>query len=368
MERSNGVIMPGSSGTAAPQPRLRLTIARSPELHNTALYFERAAQAAGHDVTVVNRIDAGVIARPFDLMLIVDPFLQGMKHLAQVDCPTAAVLIDVHRDLPTRAMFARFCDHVFVAQRDLVPDISAGGHASVHWLPLGGDTGVHFVPDLPRDIDLSFVGKLGQPGADRHRVLSYVLTRFKTNDYGRSHTPWEMGQVYSRSRIVFNKSIGGDVNMRVFEALAAGALLVTDRIGNGLNELFSEGQHYVGYDTAEGAVAQIERYLADEDARVHIARAGQALLHERHTYDARLAQVLGTVQAAGHARPAPARHVTPGQRRLWRAEWARRRGISAADAAGLIAEGLAPAGYGDLGIGLARSAKRTLAGFGRARS
>ena len=54
--------------------------------------------------------------------------------------------------------------------------------------------------------------------------------------------------------------------------IAAGALLVTDRIGNGLDELLTEGEHYVGYDTAEEAVTQIERYLADEDARAGLVR------------------------------------------------------------------------------------------------
>lgn len=357
--------MKEQSQSMARYGQLSLGIARIPEEYNTALYFEQAARAAGHRVTTINEAGALLAAGPFDLVLVVDPWFNGLQHLATLTCPTAAILIDVHRDLPTRALFARFCDHVFVAQRDLVSDVAATRHDSAHWLPLGGDPGMHFVPNLPRDIEVGFVGKLGESGTDRHRVLSNVLGRFPTNEIGLHHTPKEMGEIYSRSRIVFNKSIGGDVNMRVFEALASGALLVTDRIGNGLDELMTEGEHYVGYDKAEEAIAQIERYLAEEEARARIARAGQALLHERHSYDARLAQILRTVQAAGDARPAPARHVTPSQRRIWRAQWARRRGISAADAAGLVAEGLAPAGYGDLTIGLARSAKRMLTRLAR---
>lgn len=337
--------------------RLRLGMGCIPEAHNTALYFERAARAAGHEVVVVHAASALTGAGPFDLFLTVDPWFEGLQDLPALDCPTAAVLIDVHRELPTRAMFTRVCDHAFVAQRDQVAALAIG-HDSVHWLPLGGDIGVHFVPDLPRDIDLSFVGKLGTPGTERHTVLSHVLGRFRTNDYARPHTPWEMGQAYSRSRIVFNKSIGGDVNMRVFEALAAGALLVTDRIGNGLDELLTEGEHYVGYDTAEEAVVQIERYLADEEARSCIARAGQDILRARHSYDARLASILEVVQAARDARPAPARWASAEQRQLWRAEWARRRGISASDAVALVAEGLPPAGYPDLVVGVARELRR----------
>ena len=344
-------------------PRLRVAIGRIPEEHNTALYFARAASAAGHEVTVVHEADALPAAGTFDLLLAIDPWFEGLQTLPSLDYTTAAVLIDVHRDLPTRAMFGRFCDHAFVAQRTYVAAL-AKGHSSVHWLPLGGDPAVHFVPDLPRDIDVGFVGKLGTLGTERCTVLSYVLGRFSTNAYDRYYTPWEMGEIYSRSKIVFNKSIDGDVNMRFFEAMAAGALLVTDRICNGLEDLAIEGEHYVAYDTQEEAVALIRCYLDDEEARLRIARAGQALLRERHTYDARFAQILRIVQTAGNALTAPARHVPRSQRLRWRAEWARRQGISAVDAARLIAEGLAPAGYGDLAVGLARRAKRTLAGFG----
>lgn len=342
----------------AKQSHLHIAIACVPDPNTTAIYFERAARTAGHAVTLVHERDTASEGQHCDLFIAIEPWFGGLRYLPDLRCPTAAVQIDVHRGMRGRAEFGRFFDHLFVAQRDFVPDMAALGHDSVHWLPLGGDPGVHHVPDLPRDIDVGFVGQLGAPGTERHTVLSQVLKRFSTNEIGRWETPWEMGKIYSRSRIVFNKSVGGDVNMRVFEAMASGALLVTDRIGNGLIELAEEGVHYVGYDTAEEAVAQIEHYLAHDADRDRIAQAGQALLRERHTYDARLEQIMRTV-AAG-TRSAPARLASPRQRRLWRAEWARLRGISMAAAAGLLAEGLAPAGYGDLLIGLARGTKRKM--------
>jgi len=39
--------------------------------------------------------------------------------------------------------------------------------------------------------------------------------------------------------------------MRVFEGLAAGAVLLTDRIGNGLSELVTDRAHVVMYDLTD---------------------------------------------------------------------------------------------------------------------
>jgi hypothetical protein len=187
-------------------------------------------------------------------------------------------------------------------------------------------------------------------------VLSQVLCRFQTDDYARLHTPWEMRQVYNRSRIVFSKSIGGDVNMRVFEALAAGALLVTDRIGNGLDELQTEGEHYMGYDTAAEAVAQVERYLADEEARARIASAGQNIQRA-----ARLRRSAGADPQGGTSRQR--RALGTGTARLDRAAGTVARLIGAV-ARQLGRQGGGAHGRGPAAFGLCRPRGRT--GTGRA--
>jgi hypothetical protein len=79
--------------------------------------------------------------------------------------------------------------------------------------------------------------------------------------------------------------------MRVFEAMAAGALLVTDRIQNGLADLFVEGEHYVGYSSVHEALEQIASYLSNISERDRIAQAGQALVLARHTFAHRWAEV-----------------------------------------------------------------------------
>jgi hypothetical protein len=189
-------------------------------------------------------------------------------------------------------------------------------------MPLACDAEVHFVPDMPRTFDVGFVGKLGPAHSERHRVLKAVLSSFETNEYLRFHSPREMGNAYSRSKIVFNKSIGGDLNMRFFEGLASGALLVTDRIGNGLEEIGRDREHYVLYDSIEEALGLIRYYLDHDAEREAIATRGQTLAFSEHTYVSRLETVLSTVQAAREIR-APARTADPRMESLWRSHWLR---------------------------------------------
>ena len=172
---------------------------------------------------------------------------------------------------------------------------------------------MHFVPGQERIHEVGFVGKFGVPGSDRFETLTRVLGQFVTNDTGRTYSPREMGAIYSRSKIVFNKSINGDLNMRFFEGLAAGALVVTDRIGNGLADVACEGEHYVGYSSIEEAIAVIRHYLAYEGEREAIARRGQAHAFTHHTYARRMARI--SRPCAGPTprvlREAPRRNLRP---------------------------------------------------------
>lgn len=303
---------------------------------NTARYFEASAKQRG---LILDRIDTPLLkGARIDLELVVDPQFANPRRLRDVPCTTAGVLIDVHQQLDLRLAYARFFDHVFIAQRDYLPKFEALPHPSVHWLPLACEPSVHFVPAQERTIDVGFVGKLGHSGSERLKVLRQVLSVFRTNDYTRPHSPSEMGAIYSRSKIVFNKSVNRDVNMRFFEALASGALLVTDRTGNGLEDLATEGVHYVGYDTAAEAIETIAHYLARDAERQAIAAAGQRLAFERHTYAARLQSIFDTIGARSTAR-APARTAGSSEEIAWRSECLRLQGASLCAAASLLMEG-----------------------------
>jgi len=105
----------------------------------------------------------------------------------------------------------------------------------------------------------------------------------------------EMARTFSASRIVFNDAVKRDLNMRVFEALASGALLLTDRApGSGLDEMFVDREHLVLYDDTD-VEALAAYYLEHEDERLDIAARGRAEVLRWHTYDHRARALVDAV-------------------------------------------------------------------------
>ncbi len=295
-------------------------------------HFERALQALGHRVTYVGLPCAGrpgydnsvsirdvLDAAPEmpDLYLWIDPagryFPPGIEDLP---VPTACYLIDVHLG-HWRRQVARFFDAVFVAQKDYAGEFrQTAGHTQVWWLPLAAAPDVHRQHDLPRTFDVGFVGNLAiaHRGTARARRLKLIAERFRTNDFYRQYTPAEVGQVYSQSRIVFNTSIAGDVTMRLFEGTACGALVLTDSVANGLDELFEVGRELAVYRDDADLLDRIAYYLDHEAERAQIASAGQQRTLAAHTYAHRAQAILDRVAAPQFERRAPMRSAAMAER------------------------------------------------------
>jgi len=136
-----------------------------------------------------------------------------------------------------------------------------------------------------------------------------------------------MARRYTRSRIVFNRSIANDLNMRVFEALASGSLLITNRLNdndagtggrgdtekerhgewetrgegdtettapddNGQLTLFQDGIHLVTYADDNELCERMEYYLSHDEERERIAAAGRQCVLAQHTYAHRVQALL----------------------------------------------------------------------------
>ncbi len=209
-------------------------------------------------------------------------------NLGAVTCPKVCYLIDSHLNLATHLEWAKEFDMVFIAQREYLDDFRRQG-IRVHWLPLACCPDIHRRTEPTGEYQVGFVGSV-QPGTRREGLLSALSATIPVH-YERCF--WDdMAQVFSRSKIVFNEAVKNDLNMRVFEVMATGSLLLSDMARNsGQDELFRAGEDYALYrDAAIGDVAAF--YLENEELREQIAARGQRLVLNAHTYGHRVEDLL----------------------------------------------------------------------------
>ncbi len=242
-----------------------------------------------------------------DLIVGISDFGRPLNpNMQRFACPKAYLSIDTWQS-PLDYFDARRYDFVFSAQREFVPRLQATGSRRVRWLPLGCNPAVHHPAPVSKTCDIAFVGALvSGVHEERRRLIDALQARFKVRAYQRVYGD-AMCRACSRGRLVFNHAAVSDLNMRVFEALAMGCVLLTNRDSarNGLLDLFEDGTHLLVYDHEEDLVALCERYLADEAARMRIAEAGRAEVLAKHTYSQRVQTLLSVIaeEVPGFPRP-----------------------------------------------------------------
>lgn len=227
-----------------------------------------------------------------DLLIVHDNSAPiGLLGLETVTIPMIFYSVDTHHHSFLHRSLARVFDTTFVAQRDYIPPFEED-RSPVAWLPLWASEVIEPVEE--KSHGAVFVGTLN-PALNPDRVRFFgELER---------HVPllcmsgkWQ--EIFPRSEIVINQTVKGDLNFRVFEAMGAGALLLTERTPNGLFDLFNEGEHLITYtkgDVAEAA-HQIRTLLANPARTCAIAARGRAEVLARHCGRHRLETVLRTAR------------------------------------------------------------------------
>jgi spore maturation protein CgeB len=169
--------------------------------------------------------------------------------------------------------------------------------------------------DSKKDISASFVGTLSRSHRSRIALLTALSKRTPLLVWGPgvrdlpARSPiharhrgvaWgqQMYEVLRASALTINHHIGIAEqfanNMRLFEATGVGTLLITDRKQN-LHEMFTPDKEVVTYRSPIECGELIEYYLAHEQERAAIARAGQQRTLKEHTYEVRMQELVAIV-------------------------------------------------------------------------
>lgn len=204
--------------------------------------------------------------------------------------PKAIWVIDAHTSFICDKVMVKSFDIIFVAQKEYVEKFKKY-NKYVYWLPLACDPEWHSKQNLEQIYDVAFIGQLGRGW--RKRLLLNLKKDFP-NSFISSADCKDISKIYSQAKIVVNYNVNNDINMRVFEALCSGSLLLTNEIkNNGFNELFKDKEHLVVYDGSyKNLKEKIEYYLENEEERERIAKNGSELVLKNHTYKHRTDFVL----------------------------------------------------------------------------
>jgi spore maturation protein CgeB len=152
-----------------------------------------------------------------------------------------------------------------------------------HWKLISGYALPHAVrkdfflgADPSREFEIGWIGQTsGEFYKTRAQWLPKLAQEFHTNDWSLWYSVAEVANVYRRSQIVVNigrDDFPQDANLRVFEVLASGTLLLT-AMPTELTQLgFQQGTHFVGYCDPAEINSLARKYLQDEPARARSPR------------------------------------------------------------------------------------------------
>jgi len=211
------------------------------------------------------------------------PYLLGLD---QSPIPTLFYSVDCHLHFAVHPQISGLFDQVLCAQADYVPRYARYCQRAA-WFPLWAR---YIEPlDSTKTIDACFRGNLDPAMHPQRATFFAELQRFVPINV-------EVGpyrKTYASAKIVVNHAVREDLNFRVFEILGCGALAITPNIGNGMGELFTDGQDIVTYrdGDAADAAAKIQYYLQHEDERARIAAAGYNRCVLLHSEDIRARQL-----------------------------------------------------------------------------
>lgn len=236
-------------------------------------------------------------------------------------CLTAFYCIDshIHGWYP---LYAGAFDLCTVSLKGDLPRFTAElSPLRVLWLPPFAEE--RYQPsEATKEWDLLFVGTVDPETTPRR---SDFLRRLAGVFPGLAVQRGDFAQLFPRAQVVLNIAERGDLNFRVMEALACGVCLLTPRIGNGQDELFTDGLHFATYepDNEADAARQASLLLADAPRREAMALAGRQCIDAAHRPAHRAAALTNLLrQGLGSGLPGTRlSHPDPNRARALRLLW-----------------------------------------------
>ena len=149
------------------------------------------------------------------------------------------------------------------------------------WVPHWADIAVQF----PMNLEPKYVAVTSR-GMGGSAFLDYLTNWAEGTIGNRNGMPVnEHTEFLNRGLMVIQNSRWGEITRRIFEAMACGKMVLTDRldISTGLSEMFIDGEDIVYYDEMFDCIEKINYYNENEEEREKIAYNGMAKVIANYT-------------------------------------------------------------------------------------
>jgi glycosyl transferase family 1 len=221
----------------------------------------------------------------------------------QIPHPNFYWIADSHLGYDYRLKRAKQFDTVFASHKPSIEKLVADGigREKIHYLPWAAESFCYRPYPIVEKWDWCFIGYLNNEF--RIDLIDRFCREWPVGD--RGYLGWrnpaitgynileDAAKKYSQSRIILNESVRDDLNMRTPEVLACKRLLLTEDV-SAVRDHFKDGEHLVLFKTIDEAVELAHRYLADQEGRERIAKAGYEEFLKNHTYMHRAKEILKT--------------------------------------------------------------------------
>ena len=189
--------------------------------------------------------------------------------------------------------WAKNFDYIFLRQKSVMPYYPKG---KTFWFPHSVQ-----IEKIPNNLfkykyDIVFIS--ASMTAERQNMVD-SLKRFSIFFKNGRFPEAEYMNLTSLGRIAINKTQTdrGEINKRVFEAMACGCMLLTnDCKDSHLEELFQNKKHLVVYKNEKHMLELIKYYLNNKDERLKIAQAGHEEVMRNHTSSERVKQIVNFIR------------------------------------------------------------------------
>jgi spore maturation protein CgeB len=241
--------------------------------------------------------------------------------MSQITCPKVGWLVDPVLNPERLQLFTSKMDWYFSYSQQAIKIVNQFNFSKASYLPHSVDHRQFYViPKQPKSIDLCFVGK-HSVHREKYILAALELTN-RVHIYGsrwlapalskpallRSIKGTEcfgekLNTLYNRSKIVLSiiakpqgsNNLQSGINMRPYEILASGSLLLSDKYEE-LNSGLVDKKNIVLFDTVEQFKATLGELLKNDSLIESISSFGNQFIQGRFSYDQMAQEIINKFQ------------------------------------------------------------------------